>query len=94
MNILRGVPALNPPEGWLGTKHHEPYDLITSPNVVEYKGWTRLSPLATYHNLSGELATILGILYSKHHAYTKWYYSNLALKSEHQLVTRIPYIGN
>ena len=41
---------------------HEPYDLITRPIVVEYRGWTRLSPLANYHNLSGGLAVSTGNL--------------------------------
>jgi len=41
---------------------HEPYDLITTPNVVEYRGWAGLSPPAKYHNLSGDLAVSTGKL--------------------------------
>jgi hypothetical protein len=41
-------------------KYNEPYILITRPYVVEYRGRTRLSPHANYHNLSGDLAIPTG----------------------------------
>ena len=43
-----------------GTKHYEPYVLITGPNVVEYRGRTRPSSLANYHNLFKDLAIPTG----------------------------------
>jgi hypothetical protein len=47
-------------EGWLGTKHYEPYDLTTRPIVGEYIGWIGLSPPANYPDLSRGLATLQG----------------------------------
>jgi hypothetical protein len=58
--VLWGVPALNSPKGWLGTKNNEAYVLITRPNMVEYRGWIGLSPPANYHNLSRDLAISTG----------------------------------
>ena len=43
-----------------GTKHYEPYVLITRPNVVEYRGMIGLSPPANYHNLSRDLVVPTG----------------------------------
>ena len=57
---LWGTTRLDNPRDDLDKVCHEPYDLRTIPNIVDYRGWIGLSPPATYH--SGDLAVSTGKL--------------------------------
>ena len=46
----------------LATRRDNKTKSAMSPIVVEYRGWTGLSPPATYHNLSEGLAINIGKL--------------------------------